>query len=155
MKKLTFVFVLCSLVFSLQTLAQEWGTVFPTEKEVVELDRAYSGKKIIVQNHYYPKVGKFDEVLALRIAASKLLKEFGLSAGRVLVNRQTMDKARGKQQEVASVTWVAEYESLEALKNELNSFTPDKASRFKKEILNKMKLLVERAKRTSNYIVFE
>jgi hypothetical protein len=41
------------------------------------------GKKIVVQNFYYPKPGKFDEVLALRVVASKLFKEFGFSAGMV------------------------------------------------------------------------
>lgn len=94
-------------------------------------------------------------MLALRIEASKLLKVLGYTAGRVMVKRQTMDRAKEKQEEVASVTWVAEYESLGALKKELNSFTPEANNRFKKEILNKMKLVVERFKRTSSYVVFE
>lgn len=122
MKNITVCVLLCSM-FSFQSFAHEWGTVFPTEKEMAEMDKTYSGQKIIVENHYYPKPGKFNEVLALRIAASKLLKEFGLAAGRVFVTRQTMDRAKGKQQEVAAVVWHCEYESMGALKSELSSFT--------------------------------
>jgi hypothetical protein len=154
MKKITVLIFLLS-IFSFQAFAQEWGTVFPTTKEISELDKTYSAKKILVQNHYYPKPGKLDEVLALRIAASKLLKEFGLSPGRVMVTRQTMDRANGKQDEIAAVTFQSEYESLEALKKELNSFTADQQSRFQKEILDKMKLLIDRFKRASSYVVFE
>lgn len=154
MKKMTTLILLLS-IFSFQSFAQKWGTVFPTEKEIAEIDRTYVGQKIIVQNHYYPKPGKFDEVLALRIAASKLLKEFGFVAGRVIVTRQTMDRANGKQEEIASVVWHAEYESLRVLKTELNSYTAKQESRFQKEILIKMTLLIDRFKRTSSYVVFE
>jgi hypothetical protein len=119
--------------FSYKSFAQEWGTVFPTDIEIAEMDKTYSGKKILVQNHYYPKPGKFDEVLALRIAASKLLREFSLSACRVMVTRQTMDRANGKQDEIAAVTFQSEYESLEALEKELKSFTSEQKSRFPKE----------------------
>ncbi len=111
------------------------------------MDRTYTGQKIIVQNQYFPKTGKFDEVLALRIAASKLLKEFGMTAGRVLITRQTMDRAKGKQKEVAAVVWHSEYRNLEALKTELNSYTAEQESRFQKEILDKMRLLVDRFKK--------
>jgi hypothetical protein len=154
MKKITVLIFLLS-IFSFQAFAQEWGTVFPTDKEIAELDKTYAAKKLLVQNHYCPKPGKLDEVLALRIAASKLLKEFGLSPGRVMVTRQTMDRANGKQDEIAAVTFQSEYESLEALKKELNSFTADQQSRFQKEILDKMKLLIDRFKRASSYVVFE
>jgi hypothetical protein len=154
MKTISVFILLCS-IFSFQSFAQEWGTVFPTDKEVAELDNTYSGKKIIVQNHYFPKPGKFNEVLALRITATKLLKEFGFSTGRVMVTRQIMDRANGKQDEVAAVTFQSEYENLAALKKELDSFTPDQKSRFDKEILSKMKLLIIRFKRTSGYVVFD
>ena len=139
------------LMLSLSISAQEWGTVFPTEKEMAELDKN-SSSRIIVQNSYYPKSGKFDDVLALRIAASKLLKEFGFSSGKVLVHRQTIDSLKGKE-EVASVVWLCEYESLESLKKEMNSWNPAQENRFQKEILNKMKLLIDRFKRTSSYVV--
>lgn len=147
MKKIMFVILLCSL-FSLIAFAQE-------DKEIVKIDKAYASKKIIVRNYYYPKPGKFDEVLALRIAASQLLKEFGLSAGRVLVTRQTMNKANGKQEEIAAVTYLSEYENLAALEKELSSFTVEQNNRFQKEILNKMKPLIDRFKRTSSYVVYE
>ena len=135
-------------------MAQEWGTSFPTEKEISAMDNRMSGKRVVVQNYYYSKPGKVDEILALRIEASKLLKEFGFSAGNVLVNRQTMDRAKGKETEVASILWQVEYESLESLKKEMNSWTPIQESRFQKEILSKMKMLVDRFKRTSSYIVY-
>lgn len=90
------------------------------------------GKKIVVQNHYYPKPGKFDEVLVLRIAASKLLKEFGLSSGQVLVNRQV-------EGDDAPIIWQSEYESNEALKKEMNACTPEQEKRFEEEILKRMK----------------
>jgi hypothetical protein len=64
---------------------------------MAKMDVSYADQKIIVQNHYYPKPEKFHEVLELRIEASKLLKKFGLTAGQVLVTRQTMDRASGKQ----------------------------------------------------------
>ena len=153
MKKITALVLLCS-IFSYQSFAQEWGTIFPTDKEIAEMDKTYSRQKIILQNHYYPKLGKFNEVLALRIAASKLLKEFGFAAGRVMVTRQTMDRAAGKKEEIAAIIWLSEYENLEVLKTELNSYTPEQASRFQKEILNKMKLLTNRFKRTSSYVVY-
>jgi hypothetical protein len=153
MKRLTLLILISSL-FSLQSTAQEWGTVFPTEKEVAEMDKTHFGRKIVVQNHYYPKPGRFNEVVELRIAATKLLKEFGFSAGQVMVTRQTLDRAKGKKEEIAAVTFQSEYDSLEALKKELNSFTPEQKLRFQKEILNKMKLLIDRFKRTSSYVVW-
>jgi hypothetical protein len=137
-------FLLLSFLFSVSSFAQNGGDLFPTDKAMAEIEKTYPGKKILVQNHYFPKPGKLDEVLALRITASKLLKEFGLSAGRVMVNRQTME-----------VTWFAEYESLDAIKTELKSFTAEKENRFKKEILSKMKPLIDGFKRSSNYVVFE
>jgi hypothetical protein len=149
------ILVTLCLLFSLPSLAQEWGTVFPTEIEIAKLDITYAGKKIIVQNYYYPKPGKFGEVLALRITASKLLKEFGLSGGRIMVTRQTMDRASGKKIEIAAITYQSEYESLEALKKEINSFKPEQSTRFQNEILSKMGLIVYRFKRTSSYVVSE
>lgn len=119
------------------------------------MDRTYSGQKIIVQNHYYPKPGKLDEMLAVRIAASKLLKEFDFAAGRVMVTRQTMDGAKGKQEEVAAVVWYSEYENLDALKTEMNSYTIEQKSRFQKEVLDKMRLLIDRFKRTSSYVLLD
>lgn len=115
----------------------------PSLASLSELDKKMSGKKIIVQNSYHPKPGKFDEVLALRIKASKLLKEFGFSSGIVLVGR-----------EQGPIVWHAEYESLEALNKEMNSWTPAQEKRFQKEILSKMKSLVDRFNRTSHYVVF-
>ena len=146
--------ILLYFIFSFPLIASEWGTSFPTEKEVSEMDRNMSGKKIVVQNFYFPKPGKFDEVLALRVEASKLLKEFGFSPGMILVHRQTMDRSKGKEAEITSILWQVEYQSVESLKKEMNSWTPLQESRFQKEILSKMKLLIDRFKRTSSYVVF-
>ena len=120
MNNLTLLILLCSF-FSLPSFAQE---------------------KIMVQNLYYPKPGKIDEVLALRIAASKLLKEFGMTSGRVMVSKET-------------VVWQGEYLNISALEKELKTFTPEQQERFKKEILERMKLLVDRHERTTSTIVFE
>jgi|GEM_PF-4377748 len=147
--------IIICLVFSLQALAQRWGTAFPTDTEIAEMDRKYSDQAIMVENHYFPKPGKFNEVLALRTAASKLLKEFGLSAGRVTVTRQTLDSTNGKEEDIAAIVWHCEYQNLAALKKELNSFTPEQEKKFQKEILQKMKLLTVKHKRTSSYVVFE
>jgi hypothetical protein len=65
-----------------------------------------------------------------------------------------LDRANGKQEEVAAVTWHSEYESVGALKKELSSFTAEQESRQKK-ILNKMSLLINRFRRTSSYVVLE
>lgn len=108
---------------------------------------AFAQDKILVENHYFPKSGKFEEVLSLRIAASKLLKEFGLSPGQVSVTRQTEDR------EIAGIVWQCEYESLNALNAELKTFTPEKERRFKTEILDKMKLLVNKHKRIQRMVV--
>lgn len=144
-----------SFTISSLSFAQEWGTVFPTDQEVAKLDATHSNQKIIVENHYYPKPGKHDEVRALRIEASRLLIKFGFTAGQVLVTRQTMDRDSGKQDEIAAVVWRAEYKSLAALKAEVNSFTAEQEKQMKKEILSKMKLLINRFKRTSHYVVYE
>lgn len=133
--------------------AQGLDTVFPTDKEVAEMDRKFSDHKIVVENNYYPKPGKFEEVLTLRIAASKLLKEFGLSPGKITVARQTKDSAKGKQAEVAAIVWSCEYKNLVALEKEISSLTLEQESRFQKEILQKMKTHTTRHKRTSSYVV--
>lgn len=154
MKRLSLL-ILLSLIFSSQSFSQEWGTVFPTDNEMAKMDTTYADQKIIVQNHYYPKPEKFAEVLELRIEASKLLKKFGFTAGQILVTRQTMDRASGKQGEIAAIVWQVEYKNLSALKTEINSFTAEQNKQFQKEILSKMKLLIDRFKRTSSYVVFE
>ncbi len=147
------VFFFLFIIFSHQLIAQEWGTVFPTDKAIVEMDKAYSGQRIVVENHYYPKPGKFDEVLALRIEASELRRKLGFTPGRILVNRQTMDRANDKQEEVAAIIWHSEFENLETLKKELNSYTREQ-EKLQKKIQDKMGLLINRFKRTSSYVVF-
>lgn len=38
-------FILLCLLFSLPSFSQEWGTIFPSDKEIAEIDKAYAGKK--------------------------------------------------------------------------------------------------------------
>ena len=114
---------LAFLAFPHQTHARKWKTLFPTKKEVSKLDKKYPDKKIIIQNYYYPKEGKFDEVLTLRIKASNLLKKFGLKAGKIIINRQTSDTEEGHLM-TAPLIWQAEYSSLNSLEKDLNLFTP-------------------------------
>ena len=85
------------LIFPYQANAKKWKTVFPTEQEIIKMDKSYIDKKVVVQNFYYPKHGKYSQVLSIRIAASKLLKEFGLQPGQVMITRMTTDTAKGKQ----------------------------------------------------------
>ena len=142
-------------VLSYQAHAKKWKTIFPTEQEIEKMDKSYVNNKITVQNYYYPKMGKFNEVLSLRVKASKVLKEFGLKSGQVMVARMTTDTAKGTKGEIAPIIWRVEYQSLKALKAELKTFTPKKSLRFKKEILDKVRPLLKRFKRTSNYIISE
>lgn len=65
-----------------------------------------------------------------------------------------MDRSKGKEAEIASIVWQVEYDSLESLKKELQAWTPLQENKFKKEILSKMRMIVDRFKRTSSYIVF-
>jgi hypothetical protein len=99
-----------------------------------------------VRNYYYPKPGKLEEVIALRIDASKLLKEFGLSSGRVMVAEQNEDEA---------VVWESEYQSIQSLNSELDSFTAHQKAKFKTMILDKMKLITTKFKRTQSVVVYE
>ncbi len=69
--------------------------------------------------------------------ASKLLKEFGPSGGRIMVTQQTMHRASVKKIEIALITYQSEYESVEALKKELNSFSSEEVTRFQNAILIK------------------
>ncbi len=103
-------------------------------------------RKVIVQNYYYPKPGKLEEVVALRIDASKLLKEFGLSSGKVMVIEQKTKEA---------VIWESEYVSMQSLEKELNSLTAQQKAKFQTMILDKMKLLTTRFKRTQSFVVYE
>lgn len=126
MKRLS-VLIFLSVIFSSQSYAQDWGTVFRTDPEMAKMDVTYADQKIFVQNLYYPRPEKFKVVLELRMEASKLLKKKCFSAGQILVTRQTMDRASGKQGEIAHVEWQAEYKNLSALKSEINSFTAEQA----------------------------
>lgn len=106
----------------------------------------YPARKVVVRNYYYPKPGKLEEVIALRIDASKLLKEFGLSSGRVMVAEQNEDEA---------VVWESEYQSIQSLNSELDSFTAHQKAKFKTMILDKMKLITTKFKRTQSVVVYE
>lgn len=109
-----------------------------------EMDKKYHGRKIIVQNFYYPKSGKLNEVLALRIAASERLKELGLTVGRVFITR-----------EIQSVVWQAEYQNLAAFEIELRKLSVKDKSKFDKDFREKMKLLINKFERTSSYVMTE
>ena len=66
----------------------------------------------------------------LGIVSRNLLKEFGLTPGQVYVESER-------------VVWQAEYANKSALDIELSSFTVEQKKRFKDEIQDKMKLLID------------
>jgi hypothetical protein len=62
-------------------------------------------KHILVQNQYFPKSGKEEEVYKLRLHASEVIKKLGLRNGRVLKRMNVSDRPY--------VEWECEYSSLE------------------------------------------
>src|ERR1700733_8591573 len=78
-------------------------------------------KTILIQNCYYPKAGKEDEVYQWRIHASDVRVKLGLPKGRVLKKIST--------NEGPYVLWICEYPSLEA--REKDVILIDKSEEFK------------------------
>jgi hypothetical protein len=111
-----FVLILCS--FSLTALAQE-------------------RKTIIVQNYYWAKEGKIDEVYAHRLYASEVRDSLGLAVGRVL-------KRIGTNSSLSHVIWECEYPSEEARKEDVRLLT---ASGAFEKVTKKMGTLIEKFER--------
>lgn len=71
-----------------------------------------SGEAIIVQNLYFPKAGKEDEVLKTRQQASQVRAQLGLPVGRILLRTSES----GSQ---PHIIWECEYPSLQAREDDV------------------------------------
>ena len=97
---------------------------------------AQETKAILVQNHYYPKPGKEDEVYKWRLHASAVRDSLGLPKGRVL------KKLTGNGGPY--VIWECEYASLDAREKDVTRI--DQLSEFKK-VQEHMGTLIEKFER--------
>lgn len=89
-------------------------------------------QKIIVQNYYWAKEGKIDEVYAHRLYASKVRDSLGLAVGRVL-------KRIGENGELSHVIWECEYSSESARMEDVRILT---ASGAFEKVTKKMRTLI-------------
>jgi len=92
---------------------------------------------IVVQNYYWAKEGKIDEVYAHRLYASKVRDSFGLAVGRVL-------KRIGENGELSHVIWECEYNSEAARIEDVRLLTESRA--FEK-VTKKMGMLIYKFER--------
>ncbi len=90
-------------------------------------------KRILVQNHYFPKPGREKEVYQQRLLASEVRAKLGLPKGRVL------KKVKGDA--AASVIWECEYPSMEARKQDASLL--GEFAEFK-EVQERMRTLLTR-----------
>lgn len=96
---------------------------------------AASADVIVVQNEYYAKAGKEDDVLQTRIEASRIRKDLGLAVGRILVN---FGEHPG---ESATVIWECVYPSMEARESDVRAL---EESREFKAVQLRMQGLLDR-----------
>ena len=97
---------------------------------------------IVVQNYYWAKEGKIDEVYAHRLYASSVRDSLGLAVGRVL-------KRIGSEGELSHVIWECEYENMEAREADLRKLTESGAF---DPVNKKMGTLIEKFSRGVYYI---
>jgi len=95
---------------------------------------AQENQSIIVQNYYWAKEGKIDEVYAQRLYASQVRDSLGLAVGRVL-------KRIGPNGELSHVIWECEYSSEAARKEDVRKLTESGA--FEK-VTKKMGTLIDK-----------
>jgi hypothetical protein len=96
-----------------------------------------STKHILVQNHYFPKPGKEEEVYEWRLHASEVRVKLGRAKGRVL------KKLKGTN--APHVIWECEYPSMEACKESTSSLK--QSAEFKK-VQEHMRTLISRFERS-------
>ena len=118
MKKLIPLFILALFLSSSSILTQE-------------------NQPIIVQNYYWAKEGKIDEVYTHRLYASQVRDSLGLAVGRVL-------KRIGTHGELSHVIWECEYPSEAARKEDVRKLT---ASGAFEKVTEKMGTLIEKFER--------
>ena len=72
-----------------------------------------SGKRIVVENYYYARPGKAEEVYQWRLHASDVRAKLGLPKGRVL-KRVSQPAGGPDSTDLPDVVWECEYPSLAA-----------------------------------------
>lgn len=92
---------------------------------------------IIVQNYYWAKEGKIDEVYTHRLYASQVRDSLGLAVGRVLKRIDTNGK-------LSHVIWECEYTSEKVREEDVRKLTESGA--FEK-VTKKMGTLIEKFSR--------
>jgi hypothetical protein len=100
----------------------------------LSITEAQEDQSIIVQNYYWAKEGKIDEVYAHRLYASQVRGSLGLAVGRVL-------KRIGTNGELSHVVWECEYVSEAARKEDVRKLTESGA--FEK-VTKKMGTLIDK-----------
>ncbi len=95
---------------------------------------AQEEQAIVVQNYYWAKEGKIDEVYAHRLYASEVRDSLGLAVGRVL-------KRIGTNGELSHVIWECEYPSEAARKEDVRKL--DESGAFEK-VTKKMGMLIDK-----------
>lgn len=98
---------------------------------------AQDENSIIVQNYYWAKDGKIEEVYAHRLYASQVRDSLGLAVGRVL-------KRIKKDGELSHVIWECEFANEEARKEDVRLLTESGA--FEK-VTKKMETLIDKFER--------
>ena len=104
--------------------------------------KEHEDHSITVQNYYWAKEGKIDEVYAHRLYASEVRDSLGLAVGRVL-------KRIENKGELSHVIWECEYPSEAARKEDLRLLTESGA--FDK-VTEKMGTLINKFERGIYYI---
>ena len=99
--------------------------------------RAQQSKPIVVQNAYFPKAGKEQEVYEWRLHASEVREKLGLPKGRVL---RRVSEGSGSY-----IIWQCDYNSLEERKKDVELL--DQSEEFKK-VQEHMSTLLDKLERT-------
>ena len=94
-------------------------------------------KPIVVQNAYFPKAGKENEVYEWRLHASDVREKMGLPKGRVL---RRISEGNGPY-----VIWECEYSSIEERQKDVDKL--DQSEEFKK-VQEHMSTLLDKFERT-------
>jgi hypothetical protein len=95
---------------------------------------AQENQHIIVQNYYWAKEGKIEEVYTHRLYASQVRDSLGLAVGRVL-------KRIGTHGELSHVIWECEYPSEAARNEDVRKLT---ASGAFEKVTKKMGTLIDK-----------
>ncbi len=105
----------------------------PTETKEVPPTEA-SKEKIVIQNYYWAKDGKIEEVYQHRLYASQVRKELGLAVGRVFKRMDT-------DGDLPNVIWECEYDSEEARQEDLRKLEGTGAF---EPVMEKMSTLIDK-----------